>query len=167
MSLAVKKHHADNENNSTTDLRQEASVVHPQLLRREKIARELWATEKSYVDSLNLAVRVKNFWHTENFYIIIYFLKFNFYFLRIYFFEKVYLKPVMDSVIKNDPIISAEDLKSIFSIIEIIAKINAEFLQNLDKRMEKFDAVNTQLGDLLLQLVILPTNQHVKCADYV
>jgi len=43
-------------------------------------------------------------------------------------------------------------VKKIFSIIEIIAKINGEFLQSLDVRMASWDPNTTKIGDLLSQL---------------
>jgi hypothetical protein len=59
----------------------------------------------------------------------------------------------MESVIKEEPIIPAEEVKSIFSIIEIISKINGEFLQHLEQRMRKWNVVDTNLGDTIANLV--------------
>eukprot|EP01119_Soliformovum_irregulare_P013253 TRINITY_DN3515_c0_g1_i1.p1 TRINITY_DN3515_c0_g1~~TRINITY_DN3515_c0_g1_i1.p1 ORF type:complete len:730 (-),score=250.69 TRINITY_DN3515_c0_g1_i1:71-2260(-) len=103
------------------DLRRIAAQIRPQLLRREKVCRELHQTEKTYVDSLQTAIRV-------------------------------YLNPVMDSVLANNPIIPDDDVKALFSIIEIIAKINAQFFKELDALMAKFDSNDTLLGPPLLSL---------------
>lgn len=96
----------------------------PQLSRREKIARELLETEKSYVNSLNIAI-------------------------------KYYLQPITDSVVKSsqEPIIPAEDVRSIFSILEIIAKVNSAFLVDLDSRMRTWDHFTTTVGDLIEKFV--------------
>jgi len=101
-------------------LRLQAAKVHPQLLRREKIAKELYETEKSYVQLLNVLI-------------------------------KVFLQPILDSVVKSDKnqILTADETKALFSIIEIIAKINAEFLSNLETRVNSWNPYKTKIGDLL------------------
>eukprot|EP01117_Protostelium_nocturnum_P016885 TRINITY_DN6766_c0_g1_i1.p1 TRINITY_DN6766_c0_g1~~TRINITY_DN6766_c0_g1_i1.p1 ORF type:complete len:874 (-),score=290.31 TRINITY_DN6766_c0_g1_i1:43-2664(-) len=106
-------------------LRRKASVLHPQLLRREKISNELLQTEKSYVESLKLVV-------------------------------DLFLKPIMDSIIKanspSDGILPEADAKSIFSVVEVIYKINAEFLASLQKSMLDFAPAITKVAELAIPL---------------
>eukprot|EP01114_Cavostelium_apophysatum_P021653 TRINITY_DN7619_c0_g1_i1.p1 TRINITY_DN7619_c0_g1~~TRINITY_DN7619_c0_g1_i1.p1 ORF type:complete len:750 (+),score=247.47 TRINITY_DN7619_c0_g1_i1:129-2378(+) len=104
-----------------SSLRRQMSHMRPQLLRREKIAKEFLDTEKSYVENLNVAI-------------------------------KNYLKPLTDLVLKGDPILSSDEIKSIFSIIEIIARINGDFLAELQARMKTWNSANTVLGDIFLSL---------------
>lgn len=109
------------------------------MLRREKIIKEFFETEKSYVSSLNICIKVNS-------------LSFNYYFY--YFFWKTFLQPLLNSVIKEeDPIIPSEEIKNIFSIIEIIAKLNGDFLNQFKKKMENFSATYTLLSDIFDDLV--------------
>jgi len=105
-----------------------------------KIARELLETEQNYVDSLQTVVKV--------FIIILFFL------LKIFikiFLEKkkVYLEPLSNAVIKNQPIISGEDIRSLFSIIEPISKVNAEFLGHLRTIVGDWGGQGDTLADLI------------------
>ncbi len=67
----------------------------------------------------------------------------------------------MQSVVNNNPIISPEDAKNVFSIIEIIAKINGEFLGNLEERMKNWNSMTTLLADILNALVCFMFLCHV------
>lgn len=59
----------------------------------------------------------------------------------------------MDSIIKDDPIISGDNMKAIFSIIEIICKVNREFLVALEAKIKSYNLQETLIGDLLANFV--------------
>eukprot|EP01116_Phalansterium_solitarium_P024544 TRINITY_DN9016_c0_g1_i1.p1 TRINITY_DN9016_c0_g1~~TRINITY_DN9016_c0_g1_i1.p1 ORF type:complete len:763 (+),score=251.13 TRINITY_DN9016_c0_g1_i1:108-2396(+) len=108
-------------NTDKVTMRRGMTKLNPQLMRREKIARELLATEESYVRSLKVVVNV-------------------------------FLGPLLHSVVEDNPIIPADDIKSIFSIIEIITKVNEEFLRGLTAVMNTWSSETTLLGDLILDV---------------
>jgi hypothetical protein len=47
------------------------------------------------------------------------------------------------------------DAQVIFSIIEIIAKINGEFLKTLEDKMKDWELTSTTVGDIMMPLVAL------------
>jgi hypothetical protein len=63
------------------------------------------------------------------------------------------LGPITDAVVKSEPIIPPEDIKVLFSIIEIIYKVNSEFFADLQARMVPFDPWTTCVGDLMEKFV--------------
>ena len=120
--------------------RKEASRIHALLLRRQKICKELLDTERTYVGSLETLCKGKKIiFATKLFLLQNYFLlqKKNcflcFWEINIFFFLiLVFLEPLMKAAVySKTPIISPEDVKSMFSIIEVITKINREFLGTL------------------------------------
>lgn len=52
--------------------------------------------------------------------------------------------------IKGQEIISADDVKGIFGIVEVIAKQNSNFLKELGEKMSAWDQSTTLIGDLCL-----------------
>lgn len=71
---------------------------------------------------------------------------------------KCFLIPLREKAKDNRWIMTLEDVTRLFSTIELVHQVNAEFSQQLDKRMAEWPNVNT-FGDIFLQMVraSLPT----------
>ncbi len=65
---------------------------------------------------------------------------------------KFFLVPLKEKTKDNRWIMTLEDVHRLFSTIEVIHQFNAEFSQQLDKRMAEWPNVNT-FGDIFLQMV--------------
>lgn len=65
---------------------------------------------------------------------------------------KFFLVPLKEKAKDNRWIMTLEDVHRLFSTIEVIHQFNAEFSQQLDKRMAEWPNVNT-FGDIFLQMV--------------
>lgn len=63
-----------------------------------------------------------------------------------------FLIPLRERVDTKDELVTKDQLKTIFSEIEVIYNYHNHFLQELQKLMEKFNYA-TRLGDLLLEMV--------------
>ncbi len=62
----------------------------------------------------------------------------------------------MEAAVKSDPIIPTDHIKVLFSIIEIIYKLNDEFLLELQYRMSTWDPFTTCVGDITEKFVRSP-----------
>lgn len=63
-----------------------------------------------------------------------------------------FLLPLREKAKDNRWVITLEDVTRLFSTIELVHQVNAEFSQQLDKRMAEWPNVNT-FGDVFLQMV--------------
>ncbi len=64
----------------------------------------------------------------------------------------MYLKPLRTRLAEGSPIISAEDMRVIFSDVEIILSANMKLLNDLDKKMAQWHPTQT-IGDVFLEMV--------------
>jgi hypothetical protein len=65
---------------------------------------------------------------------------------------KFFLFPLREKAKDNRWIMTLEDVNRLFSTVEVIHQFNAEFCQQLDRRMAEWPNVNT-FGDIFLQMV--------------
>lgn len=68
---------------------------------------------------------------------------------------RVYLEPLASAVLKNQPIISSEEIKTLFSIMEPISKINGEFLVQLRVIVDNWSEKSEELATLLTSFVTI------------
>eukprot|EP01102_Stenamoeba_stenopodia_P017783 TRINITY_DN6425_c0_g2_i1.p1 TRINITY_DN6425_c0_g2~~TRINITY_DN6425_c0_g2_i1.p1 ORF type:complete len:589 (-),score=137.95 TRINITY_DN6425_c0_g2_i1:35-1801(-) len=62
----------------------------------------------------------------------------------------MYISPLRKSIEKGDPIIGEEDLKAIFSTVELIYNLNKTLLSDIEKRLSGWTD-STLIGDIFLQ----------------
>eukprot|EP01094_Clydonella_sp_ATCC50884_P025566 TRINITY_DN6768_c0_g1_i1.p1 TRINITY_DN6768_c0_g1~~TRINITY_DN6768_c0_g1_i1.p1 ORF type:complete len:935 (+),score=310.08 TRINITY_DN6768_c0_g1_i1:235-2805(+) len=63
----------------------------------------------------------------------------------------MYLGPINDAVGTDKQILTKEEIRRMFSFVEVIVKINEEFLGELEKRVSKWND-ETEVGDIYLNL---------------
>lgn len=64
--------------------------------------------------------------------------------------EYIFLRPLSQAIANDKPIISEQEIKGIFGVIEVISRLHTKFLEGLKERVnEKFND-QTRIGDLFL-----------------
>jgi hypothetical protein len=63
---------------------------------------------------------------------------------------KLYLQPLQAAAASGDPILSNEEINTLFSNIGTIAGLNRKFLIDLSGRLKNWDNETTQIGDVFL-----------------
>ncbi|KAL6077678.1 SH2 domain-containing protein [Balamuthia mandrillaris] len=61
-------------------------------------------------------------------------------------------QPLWEALEGDSPILSKEDIKTIFSHIEVIFAYNSDLLQKLEDRVDQWDADSSVLGDIFLYM---------------
>ncbi len=109
--------------------------------RRNKVAEEILTTEQSYVNSLRAVVEVYPLFAWSSLKIA---------HLSVIFMAQVFLNPLRDP--SNKQIVTQQDLKGIFSEIEVILGYNAKLLAEIEARMKNW-SFDHCLGDIFGKIV--------------
>jgi len=97
-----------------------------------------------YVKQLQMVVQVK-YLSANGFFVLVYtnfFVKHN---------NQHFVHPLRASAATPDPILSNDEIRTIFSTIEIIVATNLELLEDLRKRMQAWYA-NQVIGDVFVKM---------------
>jgi len=104
---------------------------------RTKVAREIESTEVSFVESMEALV-------------------------------KLYIAPLQAAVAADDdPILTSEEIATLFSNIATITALNKKFLTDYSERIAQWDNDKTLIGDIFLQSVHVETPHQTQYATPV
>jgi hypothetical protein len=74
---------------------------------------------------------------------------------------KVFLMPLRESALRGNPadqLMSLDDLKAIFSNVEVLLNVNKQFLADIDAVVENWSMVS-KIGSVFLSIVRSPRQQ--------